>query len=150
MTALITVNGLSASSYLYFISKQWLNGLVLVPPSFSAESASETLSFFLEQKSTALSFPHFERGYEPVREDPRIIYRRLQTQMLLATKPNENFFLITNLIALSQKVIPQKALQDARLKLERGGWLTITMKAICWVFRMMIVFPCFHERNGSY
>jgi hypothetical protein len=42
-----TTSGLGASSYLYFISKHFQSGLIIIPSDFRLDQAREALSFFL-------------------------------------------------------------------------------------------------------
>ncbi len=116
------INGLSASSYLYFIAKHFDGGLIIVPSEFDLDHASDALSYFCEKTKDVLVFPHFERIYEPLRQEPTITQTRIQTQRRLMSL-KRNSFLITNLEALSQKTISPQALEKAILRIKKGDWL---------------------------
>jgi transcription-repair coupling factor (superfamily II helicase) len=116
------VNGLSSSSFLYFIAKHFRSGLVVLPSSRDLDSAKEALEFFLGGTGAVFVYPHFERIYEPIRQEPKTTTDRLWTQWSL-TQAKDDFFVLTNLEALGQKTLSKKELLAAALCIETKAWL---------------------------
>ncbi|MDB5038531.1 MAG: transcription-repair coupling factor [Bacteriovoracaceae bacterium] len=119
---LFQINGLSASSFLYFISKHFRSGLIVLPSSQDLDSAKETLSYFLNSEISVLTYPPFERTYEPIRQEPKTTLDRIRTQNFLSNSKKPSFIL-TTLESLSQKTISKKELLAATLSVEKGAWL---------------------------
>ncbi|MBN8553829.1 MAG: transcription-repair coupling factor [Deltaproteobacteria bacterium] len=121
---ILKASGLTASSYLYFISKHFRSGLVVVPNSFDLNQAKETLNFFLGNEFSVSIFPSLERVYEPLRQEPEALFQRILTQWQLASGGNYRpDFILTTREALSQKTISAKEILKRTLKVEKGAWL---------------------------
>ncbi len=116
------MNGLLGSSYLYFISKHFRRGLISLPLNEDLEVAKDCLRYFSKSESI-YTFPAFERGYEPVREEPEISVKRIETQMELARNSGKDIFILSHFEALSQKVTSPKEILQGLLELKRGGFI---------------------------
>lgn len=116
------INGLSGASYLYFIAQHFESGIVILPSSIDLNRARDALKFFFNDEKDIFCFPAFERLFEPIRQEPAIVFQRLQTQAALLTQKRP-FFLLTQFEALAQAVIPPKELERAQRKIEKKGWI---------------------------
>lgn len=113
------VNGLSASSVVYFIAKHFGEGLIITPGNRDLESIRESLEYFLQSKTPVLSLPAFERVFEPVRQEPKTTYDRIRTQVELS-RLRVPYFLVTSLEALSQMTLSPQELQSHCVSLKKG------------------------------
>jgi len=129
------VNGLAGASYLYYIEKHFESALVVIPSDIDLERACEALRFFAKERVQVWAYPEFERLFEPLRQEPEILYERMALQAEMAEHPAKPRFILTHLEALAQKTLPAKALLKHSLRLKRGEWaerdkLLIDLQAI--------------------
>jgi transcription-repair coupling factor (superfamily II helicase) len=119
------IGGLEGSTLSYFISRHYDRALLVYPLSANLEEESRSLEFFSRQKNlgACARFPAFENAYDAAREDPRTVYQRLQTQLHLSSSGSQRpAFVLTNLVALSQKTISSQLLHSACISFEKGAF----------------------------
>ncbi len=117
------VYGLSAASSLYFVAEHLSSGLVILPSSMDVLRAKETLQFFVNTRAKVLAYPAFERLFEPLRQDPAIVFERLNTQHRLCSKADKNVLIVTNFEALTQKTVSPQELLKHIFVLNKKDWI---------------------------
>lgn len=121
MSANKKISGLIGSSAAYWLSKESSSALVLTPPLMPLKEFAEALRQF-RPEAEVLEFPHFERVFEVARPQLDRQLHRLRTQKKLLEKPKE-FFLLTNPIALCQRVVDPMALKSLFFPVKKGAWI---------------------------
>lgn len=117
------VSGLAGASLPFFISKHFKKGCLVLPSNQSIADAAHALNFFTTKESKVFEFPNFQHGYELLREDPRNAFLRLLFQFELAhNKRLESRFVVTNALALSQKILTSKDLKKLSIQIKRSEW----------------------------
>lgn len=118
----LIVSGLAGSSSLYFVSKHCSSALICLPSHFNLDEAAGAISTF-SPNTRILRFPSFISSYENFRESPETNFERLQTLYELSDRPISNShptFILTNSVALSQKVLNKKELQKLKIKISKS------------------------------
>ncbi len=118
-----TIHGLAASSPLYFIAEHFDSALVVFPTRVDLSRARETLSYF-KPDAQVLAFPAFERFFEPLKQEPGILYDRLRTQNELIDRQSKQVFVLTNLPALSHRTLSKRRFSTSRLTLKKSDWMS--------------------------
>jgi transcription-repair coupling factor (superfamily II helicase) len=116
------INGLAGSSALYFVSQHAESGLILMPSDQDLLRARDTLQYF-KPESKVFAYPAFEQTFDPVRQEPSILFERLATLGQLSAGFPSSGFVVTSLEAWSQKTLLPKRLRESCVVLKRGDWI---------------------------
>jgi transcription-repair coupling factor (superfamily II helicase) len=114
-------SGLLGASSAYWIAKHCSRALIVLPPEMPTKDWLNALAFF-KPEAKILEFPHFERGFDPLRPQFDIGLQRLKVQNELL-HPQEDLYLVTNPVALSQKVIAPTSFKKSLFKIEKNQWV---------------------------